>query len=309
MLAVTVTDDKGKFVTGLEKKDFRILDEGRPQKILSLSHDPRQPTVIGFLVDTSSGIATRWATVKEVVKQMIWTLLLDDRNYTGYLISFGNTADLLVNTTSDADKLTDQIDRIKPGGGAALLDAVRRACVDRQLIPGEPYRPRRVLVVFGDGHDTASTQRLEQAVELAQQNFVTVYGVSTASYGFDNPDSGQLERLATETGGHVEYPLANPYGAIPGYLSQPSDAGNYAAPVGSGAYARAFAESIAKAVAAVQGEITMQYLLTYVPDIDQETRNRDKRRIKVEMPGLPGVKAVTRPYYYLSGTGSRVRRP
>ena len=181
--------------------------------------------------------------------------------------------------------------------------------MDRQLIPGEPYRPRRVLVVFGDGHDTASTQRLEQAVELAQQNFVTVYGVSTASYGFDNPDRGQLERLATETGGHVEYPLANPYGAIPGYLSQPSDAGNYAAPVGSGAYARAFAESIAKAVAAVQGEITMQYLLTYVPDIDQETRNRDKRRIKVEMPGLPGVKAVTRPYYYLSGTGSRVRRP
>ena len=138
MLAVTVTDEKGKFVTDLAKEDFRILDEGKPQKVRSLSHDPRQPTVIGFLVDSSSNTARYWETVKEVIKQMIWSLLLDDRNYTGYLISYGNTASLLANTTWDGDKLTDAIDRIKTGGGAALFDAVRRACLDRDLIPGEP---------------------------------------------------------------------------------------------------------------------------------------------------------------------------
>jgi hypothetical protein len=302
VLAVTVTDDKGKFVSDLEQKDFRILDEGKPQKIVSFSHDPRQPTVIGFLVDTSSQNAIHWVTFKEIIKQMIWSLLQDDKNYTGYVISYGNTAaELVANTTWDADKLTSELDRIKPSGGSALFDAVRLACVDRELIPGEPVRPRRVLVVFGDGHDTASRQTLEQAIELAQRYFVTVYAVSTSAYGFDNPDRGQLERLATDTGGHVEYPLANPYSAVPGHLSQPSDAGNYALPVGSGAYTQKMDEAISKAASAVQGEVTMQYVLSYVPDIDPGTRQRDKRRIKVEIPSLPTVKPQTRPYYYLSG--------
>src|ERR1035438_1668405 len=120
----------------------------------------------------------------------------------------------------------------------------------------QPVAPRRVLGVFGDGHDTASRQTLEQAIELAQRYFVTVYAVSTSAYGFDNPDRGQLERLATDTGGHVEYPLANPYSAVPGHLSQPSDAGNYALPVGSGAYTQKMDEAISKAASAVQGEVT-----------------------------------------------------
>ena len=54
ILPVTVTDDKGRFIDNLEQKDFRILDEGRVQKIKFFSHDPRQPTVIGFLVDMSN---------------------------------------------------------------------------------------------------------------------------------------------------------------------------------------------------------------------------------------------------------------
>ena len=302
VLAVTVTDDKGKFVRDLSQKDFRILDEGKPQKIVSFSHDPRQPTVIGFLVDASSQSVAHWATFQETIKPMIWGLLQDDRNYTGYLISYGNSAAKLVaNTTWDGDKLASELDRIKPSGGSALFDAVRLACLDRELIPGEPLRPRRVLAVFGDGHDTASKQTLDQAIELAQRNFVTVYAISTSAYGFDDPGRGPLERLATETGGRVEYPLANPYSGVPGHLSQPSDAGNYALPVGSGAYAQKIAEAIGKAVTAVQGEVTMQYLLSYVPDIAPETLHRDKRRINVEIPTLPTVKTQTRPYYYLSG--------
>jgi VWFA-related protein len=302
VLAVTVTDEKGKFVSDLEQKDFRILDEGKPQKIASFSHNPRQPTVIGFLVDAGSESVVHWATFRETIKQMVWALLQDDRNYTGYLISYGNSAaQLVANTTWDGDKLSNELDRIKPSGGSALFDAIRLACVDRRLIPGEPLRPRRVLVVFGDGHDTASKQTLEQAIELAQRNFVTVYAISTAAYGFDNPDRGRLERLATETGGRVEYPLANPYSEVPGHLAQPSDAGNYALPVGSGAYTQKVAEAIGKAVSAVQGEVTMQYLLSYVPDIAPDTLHRDKRHIKVEIPMLPKVKTQARPYYYLSG--------
>ena len=35
IVPVTVTDDKGRFVSNLEKKDFQILDEGKPQNCAS----------------------------------------------------------------------------------------------------------------------------------------------------------------------------------------------------------------------------------------------------------------------------------
>jgi VWFA-related protein len=305
ILPVTVTDNKGNFIDNLERTDFRILDEGRTQRITYFSHDPKQPTVIGFLVDMSNNSTIHWQNYKDAVKEMVWNLLPDDKNYTGYLISFSTKAELLVNTTWDPDKLTDQVDRMKPGGGAALFDAVKRACTDRQLIPGEPYQPRRIIVVFGNGHDSASEYTIDQVIELAQQKLVTIYGVSTAAYGMDDPDRDQLEKLATSTGGRVFYPLDNPYSEVSGFLSQPSDEGNYALHVGTGGYAAAINSALYKSVGALEGEITTQYILRYAPEFDAISANKDKHRIKVEIPTLPpgSYKVSTRPDYYPNRIG------
>src|SRR5438132_1267453 len=51
ILPITVTDDKGKFVSNLVAGDFRILDEGKPQRINFFSHSEKQPIVVGFLID------------------------------------------------------------------------------------------------------------------------------------------------------------------------------------------------------------------------------------------------------------------
>src|SRR5690349_12367033 len=51
IVPVTVTDDKGRFVSNLTAKDFRILDEGRPQRITYYNHEGKQSIVVGFLVD------------------------------------------------------------------------------------------------------------------------------------------------------------------------------------------------------------------------------------------------------------------
>jgi len=306
ILPVTVTDDKGKkFIDNLEQSDFRILDEGRVQKIKFFSHDPRQPTVIGFLVDMSNNSTIHWQNYKDAVKEMVWGLLPNDKNYTGYLISFSSTAELLVNTTWDPDKLTTQVDRMRPGGGAALFDAIKRACTDRALIPGEPYRPRRIIVVFGNGHDSASEYTMDQVIELAQREMVTIYGVSTAAYGMDDPDRNQLENLTHSTGGRVWYPLDNPYSEVSGFLSQPSDEGNYALHVGTGGYAAAINSAIYKAVGELEGEVTTQYILRYSPEFDAVSANKDKHRIKVEIPTLPpgSYKVLTRPDYYPNRVG------
>jgi VWFA-related protein len=313
IVPVTVTDDKGRYLSNLEEKDFRIQDEGRTQKITFFYHDSpgvRQHTVIGFLVDLSSGNLSHWEKFQDATKEMILGLMPYDPNYTGYLIGYSTTAEVKVDTTYDPDKLTTAVDRMKPGGGSSLYNAIYKACTDRKLVPGEPYQPRRVIIVVGDGHDSASEYTLDQVIELAQKNLVTVYGVSTLAFGASSDDAANLERIARETGGHVEYPLADPYGnKISGYLSTPSDEGNYALHVGTGGYTAAIAEAVNKSVMALQGEITTQYILRYVPDIDPATAFKDKRRIKVDIPTLPAgsVRVQARQFYYANSVPQPAR--
>ena len=297
IVPVTVTDDRGRYVSNLEARDFRILDEGRPQKIKFFSHDPKQPVVIGFLVDTSSAMRIHWKTFQEAIRELVWAMLPGDPRYTGYLITYGNAAELAVNTTSDSDLIANKVLQAKPSGTSALYDAIYRACTDRKLVPGEPYEPRRVIVVIGDGHDTVSKQSLDQVIELAQRNLVTIYAISTENFGFNNESKDDLIRMAVETGGRVEYPLSNLYSDVDGYLSHPSDDGNYALTVGSGAYSSQISSGILKAVGGIQGDIQMQYVMRYAPDVDP-SRPREYRRIKVDIPELPNVKIRAKPGYY-----------
>jgi len=60
IVPITVTDDRGRFVSNLEAKDFRILDEGRSQRIQFFSHDQKQPIVVGFLIDMSNNTRVHW---------------------------------------------------------------------------------------------------------------------------------------------------------------------------------------------------------------------------------------------------------
>jgi Ca-activated chloride channel homolog len=297
ILPVTVTDEKGKFVSNLVAKDFRVLDEGRPQRINFFSHTEKQPIVVGFLVDQSNASKIHWTKYQDAILELVWHLLPGDKRYTGYLISYSNTADILVNTTFDSDKIADKVRKMKPGGGAALFDAIYLACTRRDLVKGEPYEPRRVIVIVGDGHDTASKHTRDEVLELAQRNLVTIYGVSTMAFGFANEEQETLERMTRDTGGHVEYPLNALYKDVSGYLSNPSDEGNYALTVGTGGYAAQIANGITKAVGGIGNEITTQYVLRYTPDVD-DAKPKVFRKITVDIPGLPNVKISARKGYY-----------
>src|SRR5690348_12988553 len=60
IVPVTVTDEKGKFVTDLDQQDFRIYDEGKEQKIKFFTRERSQPVVVGFLVDMSNASRLHW---------------------------------------------------------------------------------------------------------------------------------------------------------------------------------------------------------------------------------------------------------
>jgi len=296
IVPVTVTDEKGKFVTDLDKEDFRIYDEGKEQNIRFFTRERSQPVVVGFLIDLSNASRLHWKNYQEAAVELVQNLIPGDNpKFSGYLIGYSNEAELLVNTNTDPEPMVQKLQKLKPGGGSALYDSIYMACTSRKLVAGEPIEPRRILVVIGDGHDNASKKTLDEALEIAQRNLVTIYGVSTVAFGFSNENDKNLIKLAEETGGRVEYPLQGVYSDVSGYLSTPSDEGNYALKVGTGGYASALATGMFKAIGNVAGEVTTQYILRYIPD--STDAKRQFRNIVVRV-NLANVKVRARKGYY-----------
>ncbi|MGI9074812.1 MAG: VWA domain-containing protein [Bryobacteraceae bacterium] len=294
IVPVTVTDDKGRFVSDLDQKDFHIFEENKPQTIRFFTRERSQPVVIGFLLDLSAESRIHWKNFQNATEELIQNLLTGDKKYSGYLITYSQDAELAVDTTSAPEPLVEKVRKLKPGGGSALFDAIYLACTSRKLINGEPIQPRRVVVIIGDGHDNASKHSLGQVIELAQRNLVTIYCISTQAFGFTNASDDNLVRLATETGGRVVYPLGDVYKDTDGFLSKPSDDGNYALTVGTGAYKSAVDNKMYRAVADIVGEVTTQYIIRYVSDADSA---KAYRNVKVVVD-LGNVRVRARKGYY-----------
>ena len=295
VVPVTVTDEKGRFVSDLTQSDFKLFDQGKEQTIRYFNRERNQRVVVGFLVDLSNQSRGQWKSLQEATIELVLNLLPGDKKYAGYLIGYGNEAELMVNTTSDSEPIVEKLRKISPSGGSAFYDALYMACTSRKLVDGEPVDPRRVIVVIGDGHDNASSKTLDQVLELAQRYQVTINAMSTDAYGFTSDSGKNLVRLAEETGGRVEYPLMNVYKDVSGFLSQPSDEGNYQLKVGTGGYSAAILGSIYKSIANIAGEITVQYVLRFVPsEVDE---SRVKRSIEVKV-GIPNVIVKARTFYY-----------
>jgi Ca-activated chloride channel homolog len=296
IVPVTVTDEKGRFVSDLDQKDFTVFDEGKEQQIQFFTRERSQPVVVGFLIDLSNASRLHWKNYQDAAVELVQNLIPGDNpKFSGYLIGYSNSADLMIDTGTDPEPMVEKLGKLKPSGGSALYDAIYMACTSRKLIQGEPIEPRRVLVIVGDGHDNASKKTLQEALEIAQRNLVTIYGVSTVAFGFDNEDAKNLVRLAEETGGRVEYPLEGVYKDVAGYLSTPSDEGNYPLKVGTGQYAAEIANGMYHAVEDVVGEVTTQYIIRYIPN--ETDAKRQFRNIDVRV-NLANVKVRARKGYY-----------
>ena len=241
-------------------------------------------------------------TSRQRPTELVLTLLPGKEQFAGYLIGYGNKAELMVNTTTDPEAIVAKIRDLKPGGGAALYDSIYIACTNRALIKGEPIEPRRILIVIGDGNDNASSKTLEQVLEVAQRNLVTIYGISTSAYGTKNEGDDNLVRLAQETGGRVEYPLEDDafIRRRAGFCPRcRRTRGTLLFKVGTGGFASAMSSAIFRAIANVAGEVTTQYILRYIPEGYHGCRCGKFRELNIKV-ALPDVK-VARPQGLLPG--------
>ena len=115
IVPVTVTDDKGRFVSNLEAKDFKIFDQGKEQRIEFFSRDRNQPVVVGFLVDLSNNSRVHWKYYQDAAIELVLNLLPGDKKYSGYLISYANEPELQVNTTSELGQAGGEAEQDEAG--------------------------------------------------------------------------------------------------------------------------------------------------------------------------------------------------
>ncbi len=220
-LTATVTDRRHKFVTDLDEKDFRVLDEGKPQEISFFSRQTDLPLRIGVLLDTSNSIRDRLKFEQEAAIDFLYNALRRDKDL-AFVMTFDNEPEVIQDFTGDIDRLNTIIRKQRAGGGTAFRDAIYVAS-QKLMIPPAPAtgnnpQVRRVLVVISDGDDNLSDHALSEAMEMAERAEVAIYAISTNT-DWLALDTGQgpkkilkshgdqiLEQFADDTGGRVFFP-------------------------------------------------------------------------------------------------------
>jgi VWFA-related protein len=211
----TVRAKNGGLVGNLQKSDFQILEDGKPQEIKYFTRETDLPLTIGLLVDVSKS-QERLIDIERRAAHEFFTNVLRKKDE-AFLISFGADAELLQDYTNSPNLLLDGLNQlrlsvpvggIQPGpvptmqnqAGTILWDAIFLASDEK--LKGEVGR--KVIVIITDGVDTGSKKSRAQAIEAAQRADAIVYSIyyaDTAMYG--GGGEGDLRRVSDETGGRV----------------------------------------------------------------------------------------------------------
>ena len=212
-----VTDKRGRMKLNLTRNDFRLEEDGVPQKIQFFSREANLPLRIGVLIDTSNSIRERLHFEEEAAIDFLDSTVRPGQDK-AFVIGFDVEPQLLQDYTDDTDKLATAIRGLAAGGTTSLYDALYNACKQKFLTLPEtgPYL-RRVLIVVSDGHDNTSTHDRDEALKLAQESEAIIYPISTNNSGAnvttdDEHGNGSsvdnvLKYFAERSGGRAFFPF------------------------------------------------------------------------------------------------------
>ncbi len=219
----SVRDKHGTLIPNLEKNDFTILEDGKPQTIKYFTRETDLPLTIGMLVDTSGSQVNLIGIERSAASQFFSQVL--HKKDEAFLIMFGEEAELLQDYTNSARLLNDGLSQLRlsagvggigpgpvptAGGprGTVLYDAVYLAATDKL----RTEVGRKVIVVITDGVDEGSRLNINQAVEAAQKADAVIYSIEyldpyfyarMGPFGGGGGGDAALHKLSDDTGGHV----------------------------------------------------------------------------------------------------------
>ena len=194
----TVLDKEGRLVPDLEKTDFTILDNGKPQEIAFFQNSVEPFTAVVAL-DFSFSMNNHLKLLKAAAEQFILRLLPEDKAQVG---AFSDKIGFTGNFTNDRDDLITGLNDLQYGNGTRLYDAL-----DISIDLLDEIEGRKVVLVFSDGDDTASRKSFNDVLNKAREKEVMVYAIGLQAEFFNGQrmqrsrPSGALRRLADETGG------------------------------------------------------------------------------------------------------------
>lgn len=211
VLSATAVNGKGRPVRDLRSEEFRVFEDGRPQKVQHFSRSADVPARILLLVDASGSmnLVLQSASARMAATQILASLAVEDEVA---LAGFDNRYWGIVRFTRDRGAIHKGLEDVEPFGSTALHDALDHAARDLAS-HGEG---RRAVVVITDGVDTASQSVAEDVILRSRALDVPIYAISVLS-PLDDPASplftgrerpvaamkglALLERYAEESGG------------------------------------------------------------------------------------------------------------
>ena len=189
-----VVSDGGRFIKGLPQSEFRLFEDGVPQRITHFSSEG-SPLELVIAVDVSESMTPAMPQLKTSVKKFLAALGPSDQVT---LTAFNDNLFTLTRRETSAEQRLRAVDRLAPWGGTALYDVIVRGL---QLLSNQPGR--RVLVVFSDGDDRTSHATIESVEQAVRASDATLFMVALGR-GVRNANlKNSIERLVDLSGGRA----------------------------------------------------------------------------------------------------------
>jgi Ca-activated chloride channel family protein len=266
LVNVTVTDPFDRLVTGLEKENFHVYEDGVEQEIVNFSSED-VPISIGVIFDMSGSMSDKVDKAREAAVQFFHTANPADEFF---LVSFNDRAELTSPFTSSVDELQSRMMFTAARGRTALLDAIYLGLSEMR----GARNAKRALLIISDGGDNHSRYNESDIKSFLKEADCQLYAVGI----FDpmdirsrTPEELQgpslLSELTDMSGGRV-FPVQNL-----------NDLPDIAAKIGM--------------------ELRNQYVVAYRPS--NGSRDGTWRKIKVKLTpprGLPPLSVYAKTGYF-----------
>lgn len=201
LLHASVIDDKQHIVTTLDRSAFTVLEDGKPQNIISF-HNEDIPVAMGIIIDNSGSMREKRSKVNQAALNLVRSSNPKDEVF---VVNFNDEYYLDQDFTNNLLKLKEALEKIDARGGTALYDAV---VASADHLKRNARLEKKVLFIVTDGEDNASNETLEQAVKhLQEENGPSVYAIGILG-DEEHPKRAKkaLDIIAQHTGGIAFFP-------------------------------------------------------------------------------------------------------
>jgi VWFA-related protein len=200
----------GQVILKLTADDFRLTDNGVPQKLTLVQDTDSQPLALAIVVETGGAGASHLADYGQL--DAILDALVGGVPHRVALIGFDSRPHLLKPFASNTDIASRELENLREGDqGGAILDGVVFAV---EQLRAQPARYRRAILLLSETIDHGSRATLGDALRLISDTNTTVYSFGFSSTGsavsheaskFNSDEQGPAHGCFSRAGADAEY--------------------------------------------------------------------------------------------------------